>query len=62
VAVKRPDHAVSVELEIPFHDCDPLFVVWHGRYLEYMEVGRQALLLKSECHFGPILQGFLFKA
>lgn len=44
MAVKRPDHAVSVELEIPFHDCDPLFVVWHGRYLEYMEVGRQALL------------------
>ncbi len=40
----RPAHAVSVELEIPFHDCDPLFVAWHGRYFQYLEAGRQALL------------------
>jgi acyl-CoA thioester hydrolase len=40
----RPSHAVSVSLEIPFHDCDPLFVAWHGRYFEYMEAGRQRLL------------------
>lgn len=42
--LRRPEHAVSVELEIPFHDCDPLFVAWHGRYFEYLESGRQALL------------------
>ena len=42
--LKRPEHAVSVELEIPFHDCDPLFVAWHGRYFQYLEAGRQALL------------------
>ncbi|MCA9711183.1 MAG: acyl-CoA thioesterase [Myxococcales bacterium] len=42
--LRRPAHAVRVELEIPFHDCDPLFVAWHGRYLEYLEAGRQALL------------------
>ena len=40
----RPSHAVSVTLEIPFHDCDPLFVAWHGRYFEYLEAGRQRLL------------------
>lgn len=45
---RRPDHAVSVELEVPFHDCDPLFIAWHGRYLEYMEIGRQALLRAHE--------------
>lgn len=36
--------AVSIDDEVPFHDCDPLFVVWHGRYFEYFEKARQALL------------------
>lgn len=36
--------AVSVELEVPFHDVDSLQVVWHGWYVKYMEVGRTALL------------------
>ncbi len=40
----KPEHAVSVEIPIPFHDCDPLFVVWHGRYMEYMGQARCALL------------------
>jgi acyl-CoA thioester hydrolase len=44
VALRRPEHAVSVELDIPFHDCDPLFVVWHGHYFKYLEAARQALL------------------
>jgi acyl-CoA thioester hydrolase len=44
VGLTRPDHAVCVELDVPFHHCDPLFVVWHGRYLEYLEASRQALL------------------
>ena len=42
--MSRPDHAVTVSLEIPFHDCDPLFVAWHGRYFQYLEAGRKALL------------------
>jgi acyl-CoA thioester hydrolase len=38
-------HALSktTSFEVPFHHCDPLDVVWHGRYLEYFEVARQAL-------------------
>jgi acyl-CoA thioester hydrolase len=39
-------HATSVELTIPFHDCDPLFVVWHGRYFEYLEAARTALFAR----------------
>jgi acyl-CoA thioester hydrolase len=35
--------SVSVRIKVPFHDCDPLFVVWHGRYFEYLEVARSAL-------------------
>ncbi len=36
--------SATVTLKVPFHDCDPLFVVWHGRYLEYFELARTALL------------------
>lgn len=39
-----PGHAVSVEVTIPFHHCDPLEVVWHGRYFEYFEYARTALM------------------
>lgn len=35
---------VSVEIEIPFHDTDPLGVVWHGHYYKYLELARTALL------------------
>ncbi len=33
----------SVRLTVPFHHCDPLAVVWHGRYLEYFELARTKL-------------------
>lgn len=42
--MKPADHAVSVELEVPFHDVDGLHVVWHGHYLKYLEIARCALL------------------
>ena len=32
-----------IQFEVPFHDCDPLQIVWHGRYFEYFEVARTAL-------------------
>ena len=38
----------TTRFEVPFHHCDPLNVVWHGRYLEYFEVARQALFRKLE--------------
>jgi acyl-CoA thioester hydrolase len=42
--VTQPAHAVSVELDVPFHDVDGLRVVWHGHYLKYLEIARCALL------------------
>ena len=36
--------AASVDIEVPFHDLDPLHVVWHGRYAEYLELARDALM------------------
>ncbi len=41
-----PEHAHSMEMEVPFHDIDALRVVWHGHYLKYMEISRCALLRK----------------
>lgn len=34
----------AVEIEIPFHDCDPMNVVWHGNYPRYLEIARCQLL------------------
>lgn len=39
-----PEHAVSIELDVQFNHCDPLGVVWHGRYFEYFEAARTALM------------------
>ena len=33
----------TVRQKVPFHDCDPMGVVWHGNYLKYFEVARGAL-------------------
>ncbi len=30
----------EVELTIPFHDLDPLHVVWHGNYYKYFDIAR----------------------
>lgn len=38
--------SASVDIEIPFHDCDPMQIVWHGNYARYIEVGRCELLRK----------------
>ncbi len=32
-----------VKLRVPFHDLDPLHVVWHGNYLKYFDIARFAL-------------------
>ncbi len=43
-AVTSRAHETKVELVVPFHDVDPLGIVWHGHYLKYLEVARTALL------------------
>lgn len=35
---------VTIEHTVPFHDVDPLLVVWHGHYFKYFEYGREALM------------------
>lgn len=35
--------SVEVSMQVPFHDLDPLHIVWHGNYLKYFDVTRFAL-------------------
>jgi len=30
-------------MTVPFHDLDPMQVVWHGNYIKYFDVARSAL-------------------
>lgn len=46
--MKDKSRAVRVRVTVPFHDCDPLSVVWHGRYLEYFELARTELFVAHE--------------
>lgn len=39
-----PHRKAEVEWVIPFHDLDPMEVVWHGNYARYFEYARTALL------------------
>ena len=34
----------EVTIEVPFHDLDPMQIVWHGRYAQYFEIARCKLL------------------
>lgn len=41
----RPDtRKQSVAIKVPFHDLDPVGIVWHGNYSKYFEIARCALL------------------
>lgn len=37
----------TTRLIVPFHDCDPMSIVWHGNYLKYFEQARMVLF--HEC-------------
>jgi acyl-CoA thioester hydrolase len=36
--------AASAEIVVPFHDLDPVDIVWHGNYVKYLEVARDELM------------------
>ncbi len=36
----------EIKLTIPFHDLDPMHVVWHGNYLKYFDIARFELFNK----------------
>lgn len=38
--------SAQVEVDVLFHDADPMGVTWHGNYFRYLEAARAALLGK----------------
>lgn len=44
--MKIPEDHVVYEATVPFHDCDPLAIVWHGNYYKYFEIAREKLLAR----------------
>ncbi len=47
--------SVSTEILIPFHDVDPLKIVWHGRYVKYFEVVRCELLESFDYNYEQMI-------
>lgn len=54
----------ETEIEVQFYDLDPMEVVWHGNYVNYIEVARCALLnkinynyfeMKTSGYFWPVI-------
>jgi len=44
--VAQTGKSTQIKLKVPFHDLDPLHVVWHGNYLKYFDIARFALFEK----------------
>lgn len=42
--LKDSRFTAEVAITIPFHDVDLMGVAWHGHYVRYIEVAREALL------------------
>lgn len=45
----------QVELQVQFYQLDPMEIVWHGRYVEYLETARCALLDRIDYNY-PAMQ------
>jgi acyl-CoA thioester hydrolase len=44
-----------VDIEVQFHDADPMGVTWHGNYFRYLESARSALLTKLRYNYAEML-------
>ncbi len=47
--------SLTIERIVPFHDLDPMGVVWHGNYVAIMEEVREAFLEKYELGYLKML-------
>lgn len=51
-----PNHYLDYAYAVPFHDCDPLGIVWHGNYARYFELARCALLESIGYNYDHMMQ------
>ena len=53
--------SAQVEVDVLFHDADPMGVTWHGNYFRYLESARAALLGKIGYSYPEMLEsGYLW--
>ena len=50
----------EVEIDVLFHDADPMGVTWHGNYFRYLESARAALLGKIGYSYPQMLESGFF--
>jgi acyl-CoA thioester hydrolase len=43
----RMNMSFDVKLRVPFHDLDPLQIVWHGNYFKYFDIARFGLFKQA---------------
>lgn len=48
--------SAEVQINIPFHDLDPVGIVWHGNYVRYFEVARCALLASFDYNYDRMVE------
>jgi acyl-CoA thioester hydrolase len=51
-----PALEASARLQVPFYDCDPAGVVWHGHYAKYFDLARCALLQQIGYGYAEMLE------
>ena len=54
--------STSVRLKVPYYDVDMMQIVWHGNYLKYFDVARQALFRECglDLHHYMLEKGYAF--
>jgi acyl-CoA thioester hydrolase len=50
------DRCAEVVVEVPFHDLDPVGIVWHGHYAKYLEIARCELLRSFDYNYDRMLE------
>ncbi len=45
-------------IKVPFHDIDPMEIVWHGHYVKYFEMARTELLDKIDYNYEQMRQSY----
>lgn len=52
-----PELSEEVVIEVPFHDVDSMWVVWHGHYVKYLEIARTAMMRKIGLDYPQLKEG-----
>lgn len=60
LSAAAPAHRTTVTQAVAFRDCDPMGVLWHGNYLAYAEVARNALGDRIGCGVARLRELGLF--